>query len=56
MMNNADVDFNIFEDDVKTLKNLDKIKDYGDAGTMSVFAGKLNLKAILAMMFPKKRS
>ena len=39
---NADVDFEISDDDMEQLKNLDQIKDYGDASVMPVFGGKLD--------------
>ncbi len=35
---NADVDFEISGEDMKTLKNLDKIKDYGEASVFPVYA------------------
>lgn len=41
MKNNAEVDFAISEEDMEVLKNMEKIKDYGDAGMMPVFGGKL---------------
>ena len=41
MKNNADVDFSISEDDMTVLKNLEKIRDYGDAGIFPVYGGKL---------------
>jgi len=37
MKSNADVDFNISGDDMKVLKNLEKIKDYGDASRFPVY-------------------
>ena len=37
MKNNANVDFVISDEDMETLKNLPKIKDYGDASDMPVF-------------------
>lgn len=37
---NADVDFEISEADMETLKNLEPIKDYGDASVFPVYAGK----------------
>lgn len=37
MLNNADVDFEISEEDMTTLKNVEEIKDYGDANQMPVF-------------------
>nr|WP_319400703.1 aldo/keto reductase [uncultured Carboxylicivirga sp.] len=54
MKNNAEVDFEISEVDMETLKHIDKIKDYGEAGMMPVFGGKLNLKTIFKMIFSNK--
>jgi diketogulonate reductase-like aldo/keto reductase len=42
MKNNADVDFVISEEDMEWLKNVEQIKDYGDASMMPVYGGKLN--------------
>ncbi len=56
MKNNADLDFEISDADMETLKKMERIKDYGDAGLMPVFGGTLNFKSILAMIFPKKSS
>lgn len=42
MKSNADVDFEISEEDMETLKNVDPIEDYGEARTMPVFGGTLN--------------
>jgi diketogulonate reductase-like aldo/keto reductase len=41
MKSNGDVDFEISDEDMETLKNLDRIKDYGDASGMPVFGGTL---------------
>lgn len=41
MKNNAQVDFTISEEDMEFLKNLERIKDYGEASIMPVFGGKL---------------
>jgi diketogulonate reductase-like aldo/keto reductase len=41
MKNNAEVDFVISEEDMEFLKNVEKIKDYGDASVFPVFGGKL---------------
>jgi diketogulonate reductase-like aldo/keto reductase len=41
MKNNAEVDFVISEEDMEFLKNVDTIKDYGEARVMPVFGGKL---------------
>lgn len=35
---NSEVDFDISEEDMETLKSMDKIKDYGDASNFPVFA------------------
>lgn len=37
MKNNADVDFEISEDDMTALKNMEKIKDYGEAEKFPVY-------------------
>lgn len=37
---NADVDFNISSEDLNTLKNFEKIKDYGEYSFFPVFSGK----------------
>lgn len=50
MKNNADVDFVISEEDMTFLRNVDKIKDYGDASLMPVYGGELNLKNMLKMI------
>jgi diketogulonate reductase-like aldo/keto reductase len=41
MKDNADVDFAISEEDMEFLKRVPQIKDYGSAGMMPVFGGKL---------------
>lgn len=41
MKNNADVDFTISDADMEVLKNVERIKNYGDASNMPVFEGKL---------------
>ena len=51
MKNNADLDFVISEEDMEILRNIEKIRDYGKAGMMPVYGGKLNLKSILSMIF-----
>jgi diketogulonate reductase-like aldo/keto reductase len=38
---NADVNFEISDEDLETLKNVDRIEDYGEARTMPVFRGTL---------------
>ncbi|WP_270303725.1 aldo/keto reductase [Baileyella intestinalis] len=40
MKSNADVNFVISEEDMETLKNVEKIKDYGDSSRFPVFGGK----------------
>lgn len=39
MANNAEVDFVISENDMTTLKNMERIKDYGEASMFPVYAG-----------------
>jgi diketogulonate reductase-like aldo/keto reductase len=41
MKSNAAVDFEISDDDMETLKNVDPIEDYGEARVMPVFGGAL---------------
>jgi len=38
---NAEVDFVISAEDMKLLKNLERISNYGDAGIFPVYGGKL---------------
>ena len=42
MKENADVNFVISEEDMETLKNVERIKDYGRASMMPVFGGTLS--------------
>lgn len=55
MKNNAEVDFVISEKDMESLKNIEQIKDYGNASMMPVYGGKLNLKSMLKMIFGSNR-
>jgi len=55
MKNDADVDFTISEEDMQFLKNVEKIKDYGDASAMPVFGGRLNLKSIFSIVFKRHK-
>jgi diketogulonate reductase-like aldo/keto reductase len=41
MKNNADVDFVISDEDMEFLKNMEQIKDYGQASMFPVYGGKL---------------
>jgi diketogulonate reductase-like aldo/keto reductase len=41
MKTNAQVDFEISNEDLETLKNIDPLDDYGEASAMSVFGGRL---------------
>jgi diketogulonate reductase-like aldo/keto reductase len=41
MKNNADLDFVISEEDMELLKNMEQIKDYGEASMFPVYGGKL---------------
>jgi len=60
MKENAEVDFVISEADMDVLKNIDQIKDYGDASGFPVYGGKLDLKSMFSMIsrriFGSKRS
>lgn len=56
MKNNADVDFVISEEDMEFLKNVEPIKDYGDASIMPVYGGKMNLQSMLTMLWRSIRS
>lgn len=49
MAANADLDFTISEGDMELLRNVERIKDYGDAAMMPVYGGQLNLRSMLAM-------
>lgn len=40
MKDNADVDFEISEEDMETLKNMEPLKDYGEASMFPVYGGK----------------
>ena len=51
MKENADVDFVISEADMDSLKNVEQIKDYGNASMMPVYGGKLNLRSMISMVF-----
>lgn len=55
MKNNADVDFVISEEDMDLLKNVEQIKDYGDAAIMPVYGGKMNLRNMLSMVVQQIR-
>lgn len=55
MKNNAEVDFVISQEDMEILKNVERIKDYGDASIMPVFGGKLNLKTMVKAAIGAKR-
>ena len=55
MRNNADLDFEISATDMEVLRNVERIKDYGNASAMPVFGGKLNFKSMMAMLFHNKK-
>lgn len=42
MKNNADVNFEISKEDMNSLKNMEHIKDYGEASMFPVYGGKLS--------------
>ena len=50
MKENAKVDFVISDADMEVLKNVEQIKDYGDASMMPVYGGKLNLGSMISMI------
>jgi diketogulonate reductase-like aldo/keto reductase len=56
MKSNIRVDFTISDEDMELLKNAPQIKDYGDAGIMPVFGGKLNLKSVVSHVFKQRRN
>lgn len=41
MKNNAEVDFSIAEDDMETLKKIERIRNYGEFSMFPVFGGKM---------------
>lgn len=41
MKDNGDVDFEISAEDMETLKNVERIEDYGESGSFPVFGGRL---------------
>ncbi len=41
MKTNADVDFQISDEDMDTLKNMEPMKDYGEASMFPVYGGSL---------------
>ena len=50
MRSNAEVDFVISKEDMELLKNVEHIKDYGNASSMPVYGGKMNLKTIISFI------
>ena len=56
MKSNADVDFEISEEDMNVLRNVERITDYGSADAMPVFGGKLNLRAAASVLLHRDRS
>lgn len=55
MKSNAKVDFIISEEDMEFLKNVERIKDYGNASMMPVYGGDFSLKSIVSSMFRSNR-
>ena len=55
MKNNADVDFEISEEDMDYLKNVKQIKNYGSASIMPVFGGELKVTSIVKNLLGAKR-
>lgn len=56
MKSNAEVDFVISDEDMEFLKNVERIKDYGNASMMPVYGGKLNFKSVVKAMLNSRRS
>ncbi|WP_278236702.1 aldo/keto reductase [Isoptericola sp. AK164] len=50
MRNNADLDFVISDEDMDTLRHVDRIEDYGDASVMPVYGGQMNLRSMARMI------
>ncbi len=55
MKSNVEVDFEISNEDMEVLKNVEQIKDYGRLGIFPVFGGKISLKSIFSSIFGSKR-
>ncbi|SMC62767.1 aldo/keto reductase [Papillibacter cinnamivorans] len=55
MKMNAQVDFIISGEDMELLKNIEHIKDYGNASAMPVYGGKMNLKTMLSFILHSNR-
>jgi len=49
MTTNADLDFVISEADMELLRNVETIKDYGEAAIMPVYGGQMNLRSMVSM-------
>ncbi len=56
MKSNALVDFVISDEDMEILKNIEKIKDYGNASMMPVFGGKFSLGSMIKAMIGSRRN
>lgn len=50
MRTNADLDFVISDQDMELLRNVEQIKDYGDASMMPVYGGQMNLRTMVSMV------
>ena len=55
MKNNADVDFVTSEEDMDYLKNVERIKNYGNASIMPVFGGELKVTSVVKNLLGSKR-
>ena len=51
MKNNAELDFAISDEDMESLRGMERIKDYGRASMMPVYGGKLHLKSLASALF-----
>lgn len=55
MASNSELGFVIAEEDMTTLKNIEPVRDYGDASVMTVYGGKLNFKSMISMVMSSRR-
>jgi diketogulonate reductase-like aldo/keto reductase len=55
MASNSELDFVIAEEDMTTLKNIEPVRDYGNAIVMPVYGGKLNFKSMISMVMSSRR-
>ena len=56
MRSNAELDFTISDEDMERLEDLPPVDDYGDAGIMPVFGGKLTIGNMVKMVWQSLRA